>query len=166
MTAVTEVHLRPVTLDILAECLALRVADAQSGFVASNSQSLAEASVLPSLVPLAIYPSAARAQRRPTVPMVGFTMYEVVNGVGFIHRLMIDHAHQRQGYGLAATTEVRRLKLHPEVELIATSCRRSNIAAEKLYRSLGFEDWDIRWGGRDDPDGLYLQLEIQSVAQR
>ena len=31
--------------------------------------------------------------------MIGFTMYEVVAGVGFIHRLMIDRSHQRQGSG-------------------------------------------------------------------
>ena len=47
---VIQVHLRPVTVDNLTECLALRVQDEQIGFVASNAQSLTEASVLPSLV--------------------------------------------------------------------------------------------------------------------
>jgi len=53
--------------------------------------------------------------------MVGFTMYELSAGVGFIRRLMIDQRFQRKGYGRAAMLEViRRLTLHPEVEMIAT----------------------------------------------
>ena len=60
--------------------------------------------------------------------MVGFIMYELKGGVGFILRLMIDRRHQRQGYGRAAVLEViRRLKLIPEVQMIATSHQRGNI---------------------------------------
>lgn len=155
----TEVHLRPITLDNLAECSALRIHDSQASFVSTNVQSLAEAKALPSLVPLAIYDVAARGQRQPTVPMVGFTMYEVLAGVGFIHRLMIDCTHQRKGYGRAATLAIiHRLQLHPDVEVIAASCRRGNHAAEQLYRSLGFIDWDFHWGDEADPKGLYLQF--------
>jgi diamine N-acetyltransferase len=59
---------------------------------------------------------------------------------------MIDRKFQRQGYGQAAILEVmRRLKLHPEVELIATSYKRGNETAAKLYRCLGFVDWNIEW---------------------
>jgi diamine N-acetyltransferase len=54
--------------------------------------------------------------------MVGFTMYEITAGVGFILRLTIDRKYQRQGYGQAAILEViRHLNLYPEVELIARS---------------------------------------------
>jgi hypothetical protein len=50
----------------------------------------------------------------------------------------------RQGYGRAAMVEViRRLKLTPEVEMIATSHRCSNTVAARLYRSLGFVSWDV-----------------------
>lgn len=90
--------------------------------------------------------------------MVGFTMYELTAGIGFILRLMIDSSHQRQGYGRSAMIEViRRLKLHPEVQRIATSHRRDNVAAERLYRSLGFVEWDIAWAA-DIPDESYLML--------
>ncbi|MGH8057144.1 MAG: GNAT family N-acetyltransferase [Candidatus Entotheonellia bacterium] len=59
-----------------------------------------------------IYDRAARGYPTPTVPMMGFVMYEVTCGVGFILRLMIDRKYQRQGYGRAALVEViRRLKL-------------------------------------------------------
>ena len=70
-------------------------------------------------------------------------MYELTDAVGFILRLMIDEKYQRKGYGRAATIEIiRRLKLHPEVERIATSHVRENEAAARLYESLGFVDWE------------------------
>lgn len=153
-----DVHLRPITLDNLGACLALQVSEAETELVASNAKSLAEAYVNLSLVPLAIYDAAARSYEQPTVPMVGFTMYELVAGVGFILRLMIDRAHQGKGYGRATVVEViRRLRLHPEVEMIATSYRRNNDAAARLYRSLGFVDWDIEWA-KGISDEVYLRL--------
>jgi diamine N-acetyltransferase len=156
---VAGVHLRPVTADNLAECLALRVADAQAAFVASNAKSLAEAYVNPTLVPLAVYGAAARGwEKDPPASMVGFTMYELAAGVGFILRLMIDQGHQGKGYGRAAMVEViRRLRLHPEVEMIATSHSRGNEAAAALYRGLGFVDWDIGYA-RVNPNEVYLML--------
>ena len=59
---------------------------------------------------------------------------------------MIDKSHQRKGYGKAAMLEViRRLRLHPDVEMIATSHQRDNEAAANLYRGLGFTEWDEEW---------------------
>jgi diamine N-acetyltransferase len=154
-----EVHLRPVTLDNYLECINLRVEDTQTGFVATNARSLAEAKVNPTLVPLAIYEPVARGYPKPTVPMMGFTMYELTCGVGFVLRLMIDRRYQRQGYGRAAMVEViRRLKLTPEVEMIATSHRRSNAVAAHLYRSLGFVPWDVAGDEERNPEELFLQL--------
>lgn len=152
-----DVHLRPITKANLQACLALHVAEDQEGFVADNARSLAQAYVDPSLVPLAIYPRAARGwETELPVPMVGFTMYELATGVGFILRLMIDHTHQGQGYGRATMVEViRRLRLHPEVEVIATSHRHDNGAAARLYASLGFVPWDIPWA-RDHQEEAYL----------
>lgn len=155
----TGVHLRPVTLDNLRQCLALQVAGEQAGIVASNATSLAEAQVNPALVPLAIYDMAARGwEHDPPAPMVGFAMYELAAGVGFILRLMIDQSYQGKGYGRAAVIEmIRRLRLHPEVEMIATSHRRDNDRAAALYRGLGFVAWDIGYAG-GNPDEIYLML--------
>lgn len=153
-----EVHLRPITVASYAACLALQVSPAQAGLVASNAQSLAQAAVDAALVPLAIYDAAARGHEQPLVPMVGFTMYDLREGVGFILRLMIDHAYQRRGYGRAAMLEViRRLRLHPEAEMIATSHHRGNAAAARLYHGLGFIDWEIAWTA-EHPDEVFLQL--------
>lgn len=73
-------------------------------------------------------------------------MYQLEAATGFILRLMIDESHQRKGYGEAAMREViRRLRLCPEVEIIATSHRDSNDGAAALYKKLGFKPWGIEW---------------------
>jgi diamine N-acetyltransferase len=73
--------------------------------------------------------------------MVGFCMVQLMGGVGFIMRLMVDRRFQGRGYGRAAMEDVvRRFQATPGVEMIATSVRKGNAAAESLYRSLGFVD--------------------------
>jgi diamine N-acetyltransferase len=153
------VVLRELTPENVRECVSLTVAEAQTGFVASNAQSLAEAYVDAALTPLAIYDGAALGA--PVLQdhrMVGFTMYERRAGVGFLMRLMIAEAYQGRGYGRAATLEViRRLRCYPEVQLIATSYRRANTAAAQLYQQLGFHPWTVPWAD-PDPDEVYVAL--------
>lgn len=154
-----KVHLRNVTLSNFHECISLEVDESQKGLVASNVKSLAEAKVNPNLFPLAIYDAAVAGYEEPQLPMVGFTMYEITAGVGFLLRLMIDRRYQQKGYGRAAVIEViRRLRLYPEVELIATSYQRGNEIAAKLYRSLGFVDWNIEWAKEHKSD-IFLKLD-------
>jgi diamine N-acetyltransferase len=153
-----KVHLRSITPENAAECTGLQVHESQRGLVASNAKSLAEAHTNRSYYPLAIYDQAALGWEISPVPMLGFTMYELVAGVGFVKRLMIGQAHQRNGYGRAAMLEViRRLRLHPEVEIIATSHRHENEAAAMLYCSLGFKDWKIGFA-QDHPTEKFLIL--------
>jgi len=152
-----DVHLRPITLTNYKECLALQLDPTQTGFVASV-KFLAEAKVNLTLTPLAIYDVAARGHDHPPVPMLGFAMYEIAAGVGYIMRLMIDRAHQGQGYGRAATIElIRRLRLSPEVELIGIGYHPENAAAAHLYRSLGFLPWEPTFAPLDSPD-IHLKL--------
>jgi diamine N-acetyltransferase len=82
-----KVHLRRITRDNLRECCDLQVNDSQRSLVATTAQSLAEAYVDPNLFPLAVYDAAACGYEQPGVPMVGFTMYEIVAGAGFIRHL-------------------------------------------------------------------------------
>jgi diamine N-acetyltransferase len=152
------VHLRKVTLDNFYECISLEVNESQQGFIAPNVKSLAEAYVNPTLFPFAIYDVKVAGYEKPQLPMVGFIMYEITAGAGFILRLMIERKYQGQGYGRAATLEViKRLKMHPEVEFIATSYKRGNETAAKLYRSLGFVDWDIEWAIEHESE-IFLRL--------
>ena len=82
-------------------------------------------------------------------------MYQVMEGVEFIMRLMVDPSVQGQGYGKATMVEViRRLKMMPDVEYIATSVLKTNDTAHKMYRSLGFVD-----GDKLDDREYYLKLK-------
>lgn len=154
-----EVHLRPINQDNFMDCLRLEVEATQAAFVASNAQSLAEAYVNPNLTPLGVYDVAARGfEHSPPVPMVGFTMYEVAAGVGFILRLMVDKQYQGRGYGGATMREViRRLRLLPQVEIVATSHRHDNQAAAALYKGLGFVAWDIAYAQSHETE-TFLRL--------
>ena len=154
-----KVHLRKITLDNFQEFVSLELNENQKKFVAPNIRSLAQAYVNPNLFPLAIYDAAILGHEKPQLPMVGFIMYEIIGGVGFILRLMIDSKYQQQGYGKAAMLEViRRLKLYPEIELIATGHAPYNEIASKLYRNIGFVDWDIEFPENPEPQ-VYLKLD-------
>ena len=156
-----KVSLRPITQENLDECISLKVANHQKGFVAPNIYSLAQASVSPTYHPFGIYDADAHYRANPV--MVGFIMYGLSNAVGFIVRLMRDEKFQRKGYGRAAMIEViRRLKLHPKVERIATSHDRKNEAAARLYENLGFVDWEHE-SRIDDSGEKYLILQENSI---
>jgi len=132
--------LRPVTKSNFRACIALEVEPSQKGLVAPNVYSLAQAKVNALLTPWAVYDREVLGRDlRPDDAMVGFCMVQVMDGVGFVVRLMVDRRHQRRGYGRATMVEIiRRWKATPEIEMIATSFRKENAAAEALYRSLGF----------------------------
>ena len=152
------VHLRPITPDNEAECLALRVDESQARFIASNERSLAQAKQSSLLVPLGVYDGASRGYPTPRGPMVGFAMYEVDCGVGSILRVMIDRAHQGKGYGRATLVElIRRLRLHPEAEMIVTSHRHDNVVIARLFQSLGFVPWELA-PDVVKPGEVYLRL--------
>ena len=154
-----EVHLRPITAANLEDCLALDVEEAQRGWVAPVVKSLAEAYAIPTLVPLAVYDVASRGRKHPPEPPVGFTMYEIADGVGYVVRLLIDRRYQRRGYGRATMIEIiRRMRLDPAVEMVGTSYRRTNEPAAALYRDLGFVPWDIHYAQKY-PDDQFLRLE-------
>ncbi len=151
-----KVVLREITPESFHECIRLQVADDQVNNVASNVYSLAQAKVNPLLVPLGIYDGSILGREpRPDEKMVGFLMFQVMEGVGFIMRLMIGEEHQQKGYGRTAMVEViRRLKMMPEIEFIGTSVAKGNDYVEKFYRDLGFIDAD-----KVDEKEIYLKLD-------
>jgi diamine N-acetyltransferase len=153
-----EVHLRSITAANLEDCLTLDVAEVQRGWVSPVVRSLAEAYAIPAMVPLAVYDVAARGHEHPPEPPVGFTMYEIADGVGYVVRLLIDQRYQRRGYGRATMIEViRRMRLHPDVEMIGISHRCTNEPAATLYRDLGFIPWDTHYAQKY-PDDQFLRL--------
>ncbi|WP_424949781.1 GNAT family N-acetyltransferase [Deinococcus sp.] len=152
------VHFRPVTPANLGECLALESADHQRGWVASNTRSLAQAYVNPALHPHAVYAQESLGFEQPVTPVVGFVVLEVAAGTGFLLRLMIGEAFQGQGLGRAALREaVRRLRLDPDVQLIASSHVKENAAMAGLLTSEGFMPWDIEFAA-GHPTESFLRL--------
>lgn len=132
------ISLRNIDHENWRKCVRLKVAEDQRSFVADNAVSLAQASYEPEhkLVPLAVYHNDE---------MVGFAMYGQANFEGqdlwVIFRLMMDRAHQGKGYGRAAMLQIiERMKTIPGCDSIYISFVPENIAAQKLYASLGFVD--------------------------
>lgn len=126
----SEVTLRDVTRENWVECARLKVAEAQSAFVAPNVWSLAESKYDPAWIPQAVYAGEE---------MVGFVMYGVEDGAGWILRFMVDERHQGKGYGRAAIrAAIRRLRALAGGGPIRLSVVPSNTGALELYRKAGF----------------------------
>jgi diamine N-acetyltransferase len=152
----------PVTLRRLgphewASVLALRVAPDQQHLVASFEKSRDEVGADPALTAFAVYDGSQLGLPDPAEPPVGFAVTEVVASVGFVLRLLIDQHHQHAGHGRAALAElVRRLRLNPDVEMVATGHRVDNAAMERLCGALGFVSWHPPF---TPPEGeVYLRL--------
>lgn len=150
----TEVTLRPLRAgtseDVRDAVRALRVAATQQSLVASVEKSLAQVAEDPALTAYAAYDGAQRGLDVPPERPVGFAVTEVRGGVGFILRVLIDEAEQGRGYGRALMLElVRRLRLQPEAEIVATSHRPDNPVMARLCASLGFEAWPTPWEAVD-----------------
>lgn len=119
---------------------------------------MAQVAADPALTAFAVFDAAQRGLAKPAQSPIGFAVTEVRGGVGFILRVMIDFAHQRRGHGRSLVQELmRRLRLDPEVEMVATSHRRENLAMAALCSSLGFEPWETPWTNEDE-DEVFLFL--------
>jgi diamine N-acetyltransferase len=141
------VTLRPLTRDNLWAVVALKLHPGQEAFVADNIDSIANASVEPTFVPLTVYAGEA---------LVGFVMYgqhPPDTGAWWVIRLMIAREHQGQGYGRAAMEAVIAMMAERVgCEEIVTSFNPANTAAATLYASLGFQPT----GESEDDEPLLL----------
>lgn len=157
LTGVHEVTLRRLAPADYATVLNLRAAPEQQHLVASVKKSLAEVDADHALTAFAIYDGSQLGLPEPNQSPVGFAVIEVVASVGFVLRLLVGQEHQQRGYGRAAMIElVRRLRMNPDVEVVATSHRADNAAMERLCASLGFEPWHAPFVA---PEGeVYLLL--------
>lgn len=132
-----QVNLRKIDGDNWLACARLKVAPEQEQFVAPNVYSLAEAAY--SKDPVTYYPLAVYDGENDS--LVGFVMYvyDPADQVYFIFRVMIDQRYQAKGYGRAAMVALLDLlKSSPNCTEIKISYLPDNLAAEKLYESLGF----------------------------
>ena len=135
------VSLRAIDADNWEACIRLQPGEAGSQFIYANVYSIAESKVRPYMLPFGIYDGDI---------MVGFVMFskEERDGNYWIHRLMVDEAHQGKGYGGAALREVvRRLSENSDCQTIYLSYSPENLDAERLYLRNGFVKGEIAsWG--------------------
>jgi diamine N-acetyltransferase len=134
------VDLRPVTAQNWRELIKLKVSDDQTHFVASNLYSIAEAQFgFEDEGHWDFYPFGAYVDNDP----VGFVMYcynfNHSRFQAFIMRLMVDQRFQGRGYG----REIMQLVLNDfredeQIKNVGISYEPENIAAQRLYASLGF----------------------------
>ncbi|MCA9878509.1 MAG: GNAT family N-acetyltransferase [Thermomicrobiales bacterium] len=128
------VGLRPLTRDNIWQVVEdLTLHPGQEAFVAPNIDSIANAAVEPTFVPLAIYANDA---------LVGFAMYgqHPRTSAWWVIRLMIDREHQGKGYGRAAMKAVIAMMVERVgCDEIVTSFNPENTVAAHLYASLGFQ---------------------------
>src|SRR5689334_15645729 len=134
------VELRAVTIDNWRELIKLKVRDDQTGYVASNVFSIAEAQFgfddegHWNLHPHGVYDGDQA---------VGFLMYGLNPGHSrfqvFIARLMTDEQFQGRGYGRSVMEQIiGRFKGDESVRAVGISYEPHNEVAKKLYESLGF----------------------------
>ena len=129
------VTLQDVTRANFDACVLLKVREDQRVLVAPNVLSLAQAYVIPSLVPFAIC-----EDDNP----VGFAMYNRVDEVDppyyYLMRLMVGAEFQRNGFAREAILLLlERFRMEGACSEVRASYADSNEAVEKLFASLGFE---------------------------
>jgi diamine N-acetyltransferase len=127
------VSLREITPENFKECVNLKVAAAQSRFVASNVMSVAQSKIYPTLAPMAVYAGDE---------MVGFVLFglDPDDGRFYLVRLMIDERFQGKGYGRKAVHAViEKMRETAECREFYLSFVPDNTGAEALYQSIGFE---------------------------
>jgi diamine N-acetyltransferase len=143
--------LREVNRNNFIECLDLKIADDQYGFVRPNVYSIAQSKVSSHLIPLAIYNDEE---------MVGFTLHGRIPETGkyWIVRLMIDEKFQGRGFGKNATLMlINKMSEYKDCFEIFLSFVPRNKTAEKLYLDLGFDPT-----GETDEDGeIYMKYEVE-----
>ena len=143
----------PVTRANFSAVIALAVTPEQAGFVAPNLYSIAEASIEPTWMPLAIYAGD---------DLVGFAQFGRDDRTGrwWIMRFMIDAQHQGRGFGTAAL----RLLIYLMVERhgcdeIFLGYAPGNVVAERLYARMGFAPTGETPGGE-----IVARLDVKIVS--
>ncbi|MDT9721569.1 GNAT family N-acetyltransferase [Paenibacillus sp. ClWae2A] len=147
-----QVTLQPITKINEFECINLKPREDQLDLVASNADSLIHATKEITSKPYGIF---AEDQ------MVGFILFdnEIYNdGYYWILRFMMDEKYQGKGYGKLAIQEVvRMLQERSDCRQIRVSHVPHNIAANALYKRIGFQET----GELEDNGDIILSYQVR-----
>lgn len=76
--------------------------------------------------------------------VVGFVVQRVAAGEAEIEWIEVDAGQRRRGFGRALLQEAMRLAVTAGARVMYLEVRESNVAAQGLYRALGFEPYHRR----------------------
>ena len=148
-----KIELRELSGELLQQCLALKVADDQRQYIASNAESWKTAMENKKIArPFAICGDGK---------VIGFTMfafeedYEDPNDRYWLWRFMIDEASQGKGCGSAALKVIIQYFQDHSANNIRLSTKETNANALSMYRKAGFRDTGERNG-----EEIVLQLDL------
>ena len=147
----TVVTLREVNDDNVQAVIDLSVSEDQQDFVAPNVKSLAQAFATTKVWVRAVY-----SGEEP----VGFVMLSDDDEKPryYLWRFMIDHRHQRKGYGAEAMALVHDyVRTRPGGDRIYLSYVPADGGPERFYKRLGYVD-----PGREPAGELEAVLELKS----
>ncbi|MEM7125594.1 MAG: GNAT family N-acetyltransferase [Chloroflexota bacterium] len=151
-TRESTVTLREITEDTLGSILNLKVTDAQTVFVDSNAESIAEAYFSEHAWFRAIY-----ADETP----VGFLMIhdepDATDGAEYyLWRFMIDESYQRMGFGRQAMLLlIEHVKARPNATELILSYVPEEGSPKEFYEGLEFEHT-----GEEDDGELVMKLDL------
>ena len=134
LETVPEVSLREITRENLRPILNLSVTEAQDGFVAPNSVSIAEAHFAEDAWFRGIY-----AGEEP----VGFAMLSLQpdKPQHYLWRFMIDHRYQGMGFGYRAMELIIDfVRSQPNADTLILSYVKEDGGPRDFYAKLGFTD--------------------------
>ncbi|WP_449395945.1 GNAT family N-acetyltransferase [Devosia riboflavina] len=141
MNASLSVNLKPITPDDHAAAIALAPYPEQQQFIATNADSLAEASQNSACRPMLI---------RGGNDAIGFAMAALDSDDGnqWIYRFMIDHRFQAMGLGTKALDLViSQIFKETGCARIMLGVRPTNFAAIRLYRRADFRPAGFEFDG-------------------
>jgi ribosomal-protein-alanine N-acetyltransferase len=94
---------------------------------------------------------------------IGYIIYWMLPREIDIHNLAVHPAYRRRGIGKALLEAVINQARREDVTRVTLEVRKSNVAAQKLYHSLGFLANGVRkrYYSDDGEDALVMALDLQ-----
>lgn len=101
------------------------------------------------------------ARRSPAQPIAGFLLAWEVADEAHLIDLIVAPSERRQGFGRALVETLLAHARGRKARVVLLEARRGNVAAQRLYALLGFEEVGERLGYyADGEDALLLRLTL------
>lgn len=100
--------------------------------------------------------------------IIGYILFWMLPGAVDIHNLAVRSEYRRRGVARALMEQVIAQARHHSAARVMLEVRKSNLAAQNLYQSMGFSVTAIRKGyySDNDEDALAMTLELAPRASQ